>query len=1295
MRQIERRTSSGGRRWLVPILVSAALATAVSIGVGQDKSAAIAERRADLTLFADPFAVLDGNEFRCILLNSGQLCLQIFTSPLSQGGYWPSGTPNGYVYSSGIQVAGIVGADGGPWAGDTTGAFFFDARGTLPSGTPLTEVYDSAEPDDVAAWPAEARIPGDELFQPTDVGRVAISEQDTWTRYWDGDPNRSAGRPHPLGIAVTQRSMQWNYPSGAESVIYFVFDLENVTADGDFQALNEAQFFGGEAALPAEGYTLTELYVSSTADMDVASAGANFSTAILPLDLSISYHGGFEAPGFSYPPQINYPPFFTEAPGIVGTKFLKTPLDADGTEVGVTFWTETVNTATAFPDPRSADQLWRYLSGNIDSSQGDFACSVPPEVLGASPSEVQRSICWMLSSSGDSRYMLASGPFELAPGETQSIALAYIAAPTLETLPDGTPTGVVANSPNDSANPPGVPSFHPGFPSARGCTDETATDCTDVDPVNDVRPIERAAGWVSYDGPMPATALESPSQKLDQFAVETATHSLLDRALVAQAIFDAKFLRPMPPEPPTFHLLPGDGAVTILWEPSPTDEAGDPYYSLASDPQSVLYNPNYRQFDVIAYEIWRGSAADALEPIRVFRHADRMFVDRTCELVAPGEEIGNPAGPGYAIGEECPSDYERETNFPRFFNNGHPGGRPGKGVVRAATGGAALVDSLGALPLPEWDGLPGSGVTFVFRDTAVTNNFTYFYAVTAVDLNSPASGPPVQRSVLGVRSVVPRAEAPNLAEGQFAVVIEDADGNPLPTGGDYPAIDPEDGTFDGPFPPTTGIALSFAPLVPQLLPDIDLAVRIDSVKPDWQQQEGCTAGPISFESTCWRMYLTSNGGQRPEVAGFASNWSLFARPSLATTETTALIARVPYDESALEAFGIPALSGNAEATFVLDESINFSNWEGQQNRRDGFGRTIHGGVRWFSGAEETVADPARYIRIGHLSGIDSVWAPIHHTPRGPGEPELPNSSIVQWFGYMLAHLGRSADFELRWDGGTVTVRDVTHGVDVPFSGDYGSSWGFLNDDCDGSGAVDWVDFFCVGEGRPFWEDLAFEGTRSLPPASLSARPRIGQIGLDTNLPQGPTHAGFALYLNGMRHFFATSQVPADGTVWTLRAYHGVVRTDFGQSDAANPGGYTWRSSFDQAEGIASPLIPGLTMRWRAKPQTLGLTSRSALAAVHTVPDPYLHYSAWDGGGADKQLLFVNLPPRATVRIYSLAGILVNVIDHVDPTGGGRAPWDLRNRGGQLVASGVYFWHVVTPAGEEQVGKFTIVNPHRN
>jgi hypothetical protein len=1272
----------------------AVVAAGAARATAQDKRAALRDQRRDLVLSteAGAYAVLEGNEFQCIILHSGQTCLNIFNSPLGQGGYWPAGSPDAYVFGSGLQIAGIVGTDGGPWAADTAGAFFYDAGGTQTSGTEITGVYDSTEPEDLAAWPADGLITAEGPFRTADVGRSAISSQDTWVRYWDGDPNRLSGRDHPIGIRVTQRSLQWPYPAGNESIIYFLYDLENVTAEDEFQHLNEVEFFAGEDRLPNDGYTLNDVYVNATADMDVTSnAGQNLSTAILPFDLAISYHGGFNGPGFVYSPQLFYPPFLVEAPGIVGIKILRAPGESAGDSSRLTMFTDYGGSSVGFPSPRGVPQLWRYMAGEIDPAEGDFSCNIPAEVVGATPQAGERSVCNTFQTSRDTRFMAASGPFSLAPGEKRTLALAYVVAPTLAALPDGSPTGIVANASDDSANPPGIASFHPGFSSARGCTDETATTCTDVDAANDVRPIERGAGWVSYSGPAPATALESPAQKLDQFSVETATNSLLDRALVAQTIFDAKFLRPMPPEAPEFYLLPGTNAVTIVWDPSPTEEAGDPFYELATDPGSPVYNPNYRRFDVQAYEIWRGFRPDSLERIAVFTLAGRPYVDVTCELVAPSEDIGNAAGRGFAIGETCPPDYSRSTIRVDFFNNGGAGGRPGRGIVRSGTGLAAVVDST---TLPDWTRFLGTGVPFVYRDEGLVDNFSYFYAVTAADLNSPASGPPTQRSERLVKSALPRRDAPNLTDARLESWVEGDDGTRLEAGRP-PDIDPEDGTFDGPFPPTDALSQAFRPLVPQLLPDLDLRARIDSVKPDWERQEGCTAGPISFESTCWRMFLTVDGQPR-EIAGLASNWWAFGRPDAGSTVTDVLVADVPMDPAALDAFGLPPRTSEATATFTLDESINFANWEGQQNRRSSsFRPVLHGGVRWFSGTTSVFRDPARYIRVGHLAEVDSVWAPIHHTPVGPGRTQLPNSDLVQYFGYYLAHLGRTADFRVTWSGGTISVRDVTHHVDVPFSGDYGSSWGFLNTDCDGSGAVDWADFFCVGAGRPFWE--AAVGL-TLPGATLRRVPEIGPIGLDTNLPQGPTHTGFALYLDGMRFFFAANDLPPDGTVWTLRTYHGVITAD-PDFDSVDPDGYRYDETFDRGgtprpSGQGSPLIPGLTLRWQSE-SGVSTSGPPDLAAVHTVPDPYFFLSDYDGGSRDKQLLFVNLPPRATVRIYSLGGILVDVVDHDDPTGGGREPWDLRNRHGRLVASGVYFWHVVTPEGQERVGKFTIVNPHRD
>ena len=97
-----------------------------------------------------------------------------------------------------------------------------------------------------------------------------------------------------------------------------------------------------------------------------------------------------------------------------------------------------------------------------------------------------------------------------------------------------------------------------------------------------------------------------------------------------------------------------------------------------------------------------------------------------------------------------------------------------------------------------------------------------------------------------------------------------------------------------------------------------------------------------------------------------------------------------------------------------------------------------------------------------------------------------------------------------------------------------------------------------------------------------------------------------------------------------------------------------------------------------------------LSDVHTVPDPYLANSQFGLSPTTKRFMFVNLPARATICIHSLTGVLVNQVEHDDPTGGGLATWDLRNQSDQFIASGVYFFHVVTPEGDERVGKFTVV-----
>ena len=73
--------------------------------------------------------------------------------------------------------------------------------------------------------------------------------------------------------------------------------------------------------------------------------------------------------------------------------------------------------------------------------------------------------------------------------------------------------------------------------------------------------------------------------------------------------------------------------------------------------------------------------------------------------------------------------------------------------------------------------------------------------------------------------------------------------------------------------------------------------------------------------------------------------------------------------------------------------------------------------------------------------------------------------------------------------------------------------------------------------------------------------------------------------------------------------------------------------------------------------------------------------------------FANLPPKCTIRIFSLDGDLIRELDHDSDPGDYTAnhdTWDLINRSLQLVVSGLYYWTVEDDRGNVQTGKLVII-----
>src|SRR5436309_1198078 len=1246
-----------------------------------------------MNLFSAAGYLFQVNRQQCGLKNDGEVCVAFAGSPVGGGGFWPKGTPDQYIFNSGLGIAGIVSRSAPfSWAGDTVGAYFFDARGDQYAREPLSLIFSRLESADVAAWgstPPTKTILDTSLYNPVLIGSDAISQGDVFVRYWEGDPVNLTGREHPTGIAVDQRILAWNFPSGNEDIIYILYTFYNVTARsssgkynnptipaalqteigaiGDqFQDLNESKF---KIDIPDGGYTIDSMYAAQAMDADVAVFNQNYATAIVPFNIGLEYTGTFLGDvGWQFPPDVFGPPF-AAATGFIGIKYLKSPTDATGKQVGLTMFSQQLNSATGFPDPVGVRQLFRYLSGFLGPS--DNPCN--PNDIGANIRA--RRYCFLGQNQGDARFDQASGPFSLPPGEAKSIVVAYI-----------------------NAAPVNVPGFAKG-PTVDIKPGTGGVGLTAVQG-DSIRFIDKVAGWVSSNhvGPGPIV----------QTDVTTVPRSLLDKARVAQAVFDNKFLLPFAPDAPDFFLVPGDNQVTVVWTKTRSEATGDPFFVVASNAASPPYDPDFRQFDVEGYRIYRGRTSSSLQLVAQFDYDKTSFVDYTGQIDYGDRNSDGlvQCAPELGLQADCPVRFDT-TNVTLGVSPsqqiplaGHvvqvkPGDR-----VKLASGGTinlkadTLVENQQCADV-KCPPLGDTGVPFAYVDKDVRNSFSYFYAVTAFDVNSAKSGPTSLESPRVTKRVSPRKAAANIQYASIAPsMVGDVNATLDPT---RPwTIDANTGRFAGPPPPTGAgeFAATFAPLVPQLLPALDLAMTVDSVLPRTAGDFPCGA-LVNTQDICYEFFVSYTRGTTkasfrtlvgwPIWEGFAANTPIDAA---ATYEAQLGAFPVAADSASSARFGVPNgfSKFNAAVGASLTRYIRYSAMEGQMGRRL-LGQISPGGSRWFTGADETVDHPTYSVRAGHIPGVDSIYAPLSHLDVDPTTPGVQNYSpdfadaggntirtTMQCFPYVVAALSRQADIEVTWGpGGTIaSVRDVTDHVDVPFHAIPQAGYGFIGD-ANGNGRIDWRDFDRLEGAAQAEADLGFcAGTDPGPGlrAVLVNQPVFGKVTVGGASPTGTlagwtaTGSGFGIYINGQAFIFQLSPdstlgaavpPPAAGTKWTLRQYAGVV-------DASTNPGTTTPSGYTYTPEAGSPAIPGLHVKFTvAQPTSAATEAADVLNNVHTVPDPYYVANALEITANQKLLKFVNLPPQAIIRIYSVSGVLVNVITHDDPGLGGEATWNLRNR----------------------------------
>jgi len=162
--------------------------------------------------------------------------------------------------------------------------------------------------------------------------------------------------------------------------------------------------------------------------------------------------------------------------------------------------------------------------------------------------------------------------------------------------------------------------------------------------------------------------------------------------------------------------------------------------------------------------------------------------------------------------------------------------------------------------------------------------------------------------------------------------------------------------------------------------------------------------------------------------------------------------------------------------------------------------------------------------------------------------------------------------------------------------------------------------------------------------------------------------------------------------WPGRNWYSVVAFDYGNSEKEIPSA--------ESAAIKAYAIPGTA-------ENPGLKRE-----IGVYPNPYRATADWDGfGEKDRMIWFTNLPPKAEIRIYTLSGEVIEVIEHNSDTydgsdirllndlvfgkspnfSGGEHAWDLITRYNQAIAAGLYIFSVEDlETNDISIGKFAII-----
>ena len=392
--------------WRMKGLLGLAAACALAGGVN---AATYSGRYAPMPQIIDNNTSVDVNNISMFVTNHGSIAYDLPNS--ASGLFFPKGTSKTAVYAAGLWVgAKVRGGDGTPQVtvgeySQEYGAGVMNADGSPASeGDSRFRVYKIdrgiTDTEDYLNWPAGDGAPVDSAGNPALIG-----DQTLWAVYNDADSTKhtnDAGNSDPLGLEVQQTVFGFARQEPLGNMVFVKWKF-----------INKGKNF------------LDDTFVSVWSDPDLGGAGDDLVGCDTTLSLGYCYNATNEDELYgSAPPAVGFDFFqgpIVPSPG--DTASVSGKLIPGYRNLPMTSFNKYINGT----DPGSPVESYNYMNGLLPNGDPyEYPANSGNETKFFHSGDPVAGTGDRDDNPSDRRLMLSSGPFTMAPGDTQEVVVAII-----------------------------------------------------------------------------------------------------------------------------------------------------------------------------------------------------------------------------------------------------------------------------------------------------------------------------------------------------------------------------------------------------------------------------------------------------------------------------------------------------------------------------------------------------------------------------------------------------------------------------------------------------------------------------------------------------------------------------------------------------------------------------------------------------------------------------------------------------------------------------------------------------